>query len=426
MKKILLSIFLCLPFLLSAQPYTIKHLSIREGLSNNHVVSIAQDKRGSLWFATEEGLNKFDGIRFLTYYKEETTGKQSITGNELNCLLDDPVDSILWIGTQRAGINAYNYANDSFITYRHNENNPESLVTDDITKIIAASDGNLWICTYWKGVDYFDKQTGQFTHYNTETVPGFASNHIWSAIDGGNGLLYIGHVDRGFSILSIKDKTVKNFTHEPQTPNSLPGNEVTCVYKDKSGNIWIGTDRGVVLFNPEAESFIPFDDKTNCISYRVYDIRQLDDNRLWIAMEFGGIAVVDLSQQLFRSSDQIHALSIREGDDEYGLSNSSIRCLLQDSFGNVWAGSWGGGINFIKREPSLFSTYKYFPFPSTNNSLNSKIASGVCMDKAGNLWIGTDGGGINVFNKGRRIAIYNADNKKFRSNTVQAALCDSK
>mgnify|MGYP000220098374 FL=1 len=275
-------------------------------------------------------------------------------------------------------------------------------------------------------MDYFDKQTGQFTHYNTETVPGFASNHIWSAIDGGNGLLYIGHVDRGFSILSIKDKTVKNFTHEPQNPNSLPGNEVTCVYKDKSGNIWIGTDRGVVLFNPEAESFIPFDDKTNCISHRVYDIHQLDDNRLWIAMEFGGIAVVDLSQQLFRSSDQIHALSIREGDDEYGLSNSSIRCLLQDSFGNVWAGSWGGGINFIKREPSLFSTYKYSPFPSTNNSLNSKIASGVCMDKAGNLWIGTDGGGINVFNKGRRIAIYNADNKKFRSNTVQAALCDSK
>ena len=95
MKKILLSIFLCLPFLLSAQPYTIKHLSIREGLSNNHVVSIAQDKRGSLWFATEEGLNKFDGIRFLTYYKEETTGKQSITGNELNCLLDDPIDSHL-------------------------------------------------------------------------------------------------------------------------------------------------------------------------------------------------------------------------------------------------------------------------------------------------------------------------------------------
>ena len=204
MKKILLSIFLCLPFLLSAQPYTIKHLSIREGLSNNHVVSIAQDKRGSLWFATEEGLNKFDGIRFLTYYKEETTrqAKHHRQRTELSAGRSHRLH--LMDRNPACGINAYNYANDSFITYRHNENNPESLVTDDITKIIAASDGNLWICTYWKGVDYFDKQTGQFTHYNTETVPGFASNHIWSAIDGGNGLLYIGHVDRGFSILSIK------------------------------------------------------------------------------------------------------------------------------------------------------------------------------------------------------------------------------
>ena len=94
MKKILLSIFLCLPFLLSAQPYTIKHLSIREGLSNNHVVSISQDKRGSLWFATEEGLKKFDGIRFLTYYKEEPTGKKSNYGKERNSMLDDHIEHI--------------------------------------------------------------------------------------------------------------------------------------------------------------------------------------------------------------------------------------------------------------------------------------------------------------------------------------------
>lgn len=177
-----------------------KHLSIREGLSNNHVVSIAQDKRGSLWFATEEGLNKFDGIRFLTYYKEETTGKQSITGNELNCLLDDPIDSILWIGTQRAGINAYNYANDSFITYRHNENNPESLVTDDITKSLPPPTVTYGFAPIGKAWTILTSKPGN----SPITIPKpyrFASNHIWSAIDGGNGLLYIGHVDRGFSIL---------------------------------------------------------------------------------------------------------------------------------------------------------------------------------------------------------------------------------
>lgn len=427
MKQTLLSIILCfLPFTLPAQLHTINQLGMKEGLSNNHVVSIAQDKKGFLWFATEEGLNKFDGIRFIPYYKEESTARQSITGNELNCLLDDPVDSILWIGTQRAGVNAYNYVNDTFTTYKHDEQDPSSLITDAITKIAAAADGNLWICTYWEGIDYFDKQTGKFTHYNTNTVPGLASNHIWSVADGGNGLLYIGHVHNGFSVLSIKDRKAKNFSHNPQNPHSLPGNEVTCVYKDKNGNIWVGTDKGLALFNPETENFILINDKMNNISHRIYDIRQLNDNKLWIAMEFGGIAILDLSQHLFLSTDLIHFTIIKEGDDENGLSNSSIRCLFQDSFNNVWAGSWGGGINFIRHEPLLFNTYNYTPFPSNGNSLTTKIASGICIDKSGNLWIGTDGGGINVFSKGKRIAVYNSENGKLNSNTVQAALCDSK
>lgn len=427
MKKIQFAILLCLFTLaLSAQSYTINQLGIKEGLSNNHVVSIAQDKRGFLWFATEEGLNKFDGIRFIPYYKEESGKRQSITGNELNCLLDDPVDSILWIGTQRSGVNAYNYANDTFTTYKHDEKIPESLITDDITKIVAAADGNLWICTYWEGIDYFDKQTGKFAHYNTETIPGFASNHIWCVADGGNGLLYIGHVHNGFSVLSIKDKKAKNFVHNPQDTNSLPGNEVTCVYKDKNSNIWVGTDKGLALYNPETENFIRFNDNTNHISHRIYDIRQLDDNKLWIAMEFGGIAILDLSQRLFHASTQTPFHFIKEGDDEYGLSNSSVRCIYQDSFNNVWAGSWGGGINFIRHEPPLFNIYRYSPFPSTGNSLTNKIASSVCIDKAGNLWIGTDGGGINVFNNGKRTAVYNSENGSLSGNTVQAAFCDSK
>ena len=109
MKSRFLLYFLLIPILLSAQPYAVRQLGIEKGLSNNYVVSIAQDKEGFLWFATEEGLNKFDGTRFITYYKNETRNGYGITGNELNCLLDDPKDSILWIGTQRAGLNAYDY-----------------------------------------------------------------------------------------------------------------------------------------------------------------------------------------------------------------------------------------------------------------------------------------------------------------------------
>ena len=425
MRKIFVLWLLLLPVVSLAQPYTVKQLCIEKGLSNNYVVSIAQDKQGFLWFATEEGLNKFDGTRFITYLKNEDLTRQGITGNELNCLLDDPQDSILWIGTQRAGLNAYDYVNNTFLCYRHDDENPESLITDDVTKIVAATDGNLWITTYWRGVDYFDKKAGKFIHYNTQTVPGLASDNIWSVVDGGDGKLYMGHVHHGFSVLSLKDKKVKNFMYDPEDPVSLPGNGVTCIYKDLSGNIWLGTDRGLALFNPEAENFIHFHHSEDGVPHTVFDIRQFDGNKLWIAMEFGGIAILDLTQRMFLSPDQVRFQYIKEGDDEYSLSNSTVRCLFQDSFKNVWAGMWGGGINFLSHESSYFNVYSYSPIQHSGSSLNNKTASSVCVARDGKLWIGTDGGGINVFDKGKRVAVYKEETGDLTDNSIQAALCDS-
>ena len=96
MKSRLLLYLLLLPALLTAQPYAVRQLGIEKGLSNNYVVSIAQDKEGFLWFATEEGLNKFDGTRFITYYKNETKNGYGITGNELNCLLSEGFHLMDW------------------------------------------------------------------------------------------------------------------------------------------------------------------------------------------------------------------------------------------------------------------------------------------------------------------------------------------
>lgn len=114
-----------------------------------------------------------------------------------------------------------NYVKDTFTFYRHNEAVPESIITDDVTNVIAAADGNLWVTTYWKGIEYFDKETGHFSHYNTANIPGLVSDNIWTVADGGNGKLYVGHVHNGFSILSIKDKRAKNFVHDPGDRHSL-------------------------------------------------------------------------------------------------------------------------------------------------------------------------------------------------------------
>lgn len=89
----------------SAQPYVIKRLGVEDGMSNNYVVSITQDKKGYLWIATESGLNRFDGRQFNAYTKNNS----GLSSNELNVVLADPCENKVWIGTQRDGLCYFDY-----------------------------------------------------------------------------------------------------------------------------------------------------------------------------------------------------------------------------------------------------------------------------------------------------------------------------
>ena len=434
-KHIASTVFLSLLSILqlTAQSHSVKRLGIEQGLSNNYVVSITQDKQGFLWFATEEGLNKFDGTRFITYYKNDLPhNNQGITGNELNRVYADSKRPIIWIATQRDGLNAYNYDEQTFTAYQHNPENPHSLITNDVTDISPSTqnDDGLWVSTYYRGIEYLNINNGQFTHYNRSTVPSLPSNQTWTVLDGGDNNLYIGHVGSGFSIFSLKDKSVKNFQNETGNPASLPGNDVFCIIKDTNGNIWLGTNNGLALYNAANENFITFrnnkNDKYATLCSRILSIRQLKDNRLWIASELNGIAILNLKQGMFLSPEELSIEYIQEGDDSRSLSNASARCIFQDSFDNIWIGTWGGGINFISSKPPLFTTLSYSPIPNNENSLNNKVASSLCMDRQGRIWIGTDGGGINVFEGEKRIAIYKKESGDIPSNFILASLQDSK
>lgn len=434
-KHIASTLFLSLLSILqlTAQSHSVKQLGIEQGLSNNYVVSITQDKQGFLWFATEEGLNKFDGTRFITYYKNDLShNNQGITGNELNRVYADSKRPIIWIATQRDGLNAYNYDEQTFTAYQHNPKNPHSLITNDVTDISPSTqnDDGLWVSTYYRGIEYLNINNGQFTHYNKSTVPSLPSNQTWTVLDGGDNNLYIGHVGSGFSIFSLKDKSVKNFQNETGNPASLPGNDVFCIIKDANGNIWLGTNNGLALYNAANENFITFrnnkNDKYATLCSRILSIRQLKDNRLWIASELNGIAILNLKQGMFLSPEELSIEYIQEGDDSRSLSNASARCIFQDSFDNIWIGTWGGGINFISSKPPLFTTLSYSPIPNNENSLNNKVASSLCMDRQGRVWIGTDGGGINVFEGEKRIAIYRKESGDIPSNFILASLQDSK
>ena len=111
----------------------------------------------------------------------------------------------------------------------------------------------------------------------------------WCSFDDGRGNLYVGHAFDGLSIIDIKNKTARNIRHEPGNPKSRPGNTVRAIYMDHLGNIWVGTNNGLALFNPQTEEFITFrHDSSNPNSLGenyIYDIREMKDGSLWISTD---------------------------------------------------------------------------------------------------------------------------------------------
>lgn len=425
MKRTLSLILLLTLFTtLQSHIYTINHLGTKNGLSNNNVVGIAQDKKGCLWFATEEGLNRLDGKKITSFHKEQHKIK-GLSGNELNCVVDDLVDSILWIGTQREGLNAYNYAKNEFFCYQHNPKDPNSLITNDITDIASDSNGNLWIGTYWKGVDYYDKHNKTFSHFNSETVEGLENNQVWTVLDDGNGLLYIGHVNSGLSIVSIKDRKAKNYKQETVKGKSLPSNSIHAIYQDKNGYIWLGTGNGLALYNPKKNDFIAFKDEISSLSHTIFDIKQFSDNELWIATELDGIVILKLSEHPSTPPAIVSISYISTEKQSFHLSSSSIRSLYQDSFGHIWAGTWGGGINFIDQKPYRFKLFRDV-LPNTNEiGAINKAIGGICVDKENCVWLGTEIGVIKAYctPNGSENIVEQELNKEL---TIQSALCDYK
>src|SRR5690606_5310647 len=135
------------------QDAEVKKLGVEEGLSSNYVVSITQDRQGYLWFATESGLNRFDGRKFVAYKKR--ADDESISGNNLNKVYADDLDNFVYVATQRDGLNRINTCTGEVKHYKHDALTPSSIVTNDITNIAPATDGGLWISTFSEGVEHF-------------------------------------------------------------------------------------------------------------------------------------------------------------------------------------------------------------------------------------------------------------------------------
>jgi len=405
----------------STSPFSIRKINNKDGLSNNFIMDITQDSRGYIWIATEMGLNKFDGNKF-TVYKTNNSG---ISSNELNCIMADPVKDILWIATQRDGLCAFDYATESFTSFTAVADDVDASVnTNDITDLKPSVDGGIWITTYHRGINHYNPNTGKFTHYYAHKIKELGGKQNWTAVDDSNGNLYVGHAGTGgMSIVSLKDFTCKNYRNNPEDPASLPGNEVRSIYKDKTGNVWVGTNNGLALFDPQTEKFIifkhVFGDNTSLLANNVFHISQTNDGKLWIGMGAGGISILDLSANLFLSPEKVHFQNITTSEDEYGVSNANVRCIYQDSFHNIWIGCYGGGVNFIGHEHPPFRIWRYSDIASAPDQLSGKQSKALLFNDREELLVGNNGS-IDIYKDNTFSPLFSTISRKMGQRQIQA------
>ena len=158
-------------------------LGIVDGLSNENTISFTQDRDGFIWIGTKDGLNRFDSKTFQIFKTSETE-PNSICSNVLNYVYAEPDNDVIWIATEKNGVDAYNYKTRVFKHYEHDYGNPETndISANGITHIDSDENGNIWFATYDGGIDVFDRKTGLFTNFTTQNTPGLASNFNWCVL----------------------------------------------------------------------------------------------------------------------------------------------------------------------------------------------------------------------------------------------------
>lgn len=176
-KAVLL--FLILPFTLLAQTIEFRNYTVRDGLSNNKVNCLIQDRQGFLWFGSEDGLNRFDGYMFKVFRSSDK--KNSITSKDIWSLFEDREGNI-WIGTKSGDISKLNFETKKFSHWKIQE---VRLNDNSVTAIYVDRKNFVWVGTYQQGLFKFDSTGKNLDHweYNPESKTELSNNFITSIVE---------------------------------------------------------------------------------------------------------------------------------------------------------------------------------------------------------------------------------------------------
>lgn len=359
-------------------------------ISNNFIECLRDLRNGTLLVGTYgRGVNLFDrSNNSFVSIQHDSLNENSLSNNRVHDAAED-ADGTLWFATER-GLDRYNPASGRWMHYRHDPRDPWSLSHDDVRVLHGDRNGNFWIGTWGGGLEYFDRRTGRFHHflYNPQdprTIPG---NRITRIFEDRSGLLWIGTFDGGLCSLDPRQQSFGMHLTASFQPPAFSDRRITAVLPDRNGSIWIGTDGGgVAVYNPRTLATTVYrhdarnrgslaDDVVRCLA-------RDSSGAIWIGTH-SSLEMYDERRRCFVHHTTAPLNPRLQTDND-------IRALLVDHLGQLWAGTSAG----LKRFDSTFACVELYQYdPARPGSLRANTVTALCEDRRGRLWIGTEHGGV--------------------------------
>ncbi len=401
----LLGLIVGWPSIVEAQGPTIRfdHLSTNEGLSQSTVLDIFQDSQGFMWFATRDGLNKYDGYEF-TVYKNIPDDPNSLSNNFVYTIYEDN-QGLIWIGTVD-GLNKFDRNIETFTAYQHDPDAPTTLSEHQVRAIHGDDEGNLWLAVEGGGLNKFDPATETFTAYRHDpNDPNSLSDDSASTLfEDASGALWVGTFAGGLNKFDPATETFVRYQNDPDNANSLGENTIRAIAQDQSGALWLGTFNGVDRFDPATETFTHFPadpDNPNTLSDNAAVSLLVDQSdTLWVGTEDGGLNRYDPKTNSFIA--YMHDSSIPTS-----LSDNWVASLYEDQTGQLWVGTFGDGLNKISTFKEKFPLYQHDPNRPAQ-TLSDNYLWSLFESQNGDLWVATNGGGLNRLDRETgTVTVYN-------------------
>ncbi len=350
-----------------------EHIGLVEGLSHSTVFAINQDKGGNLWFATYDGVNKYDGYNF-TVYRHQYTNPNSIASDISRCIAVDDSDRI-WVGT-REGLSLYNRHKNAFSNYYYKKKGTNIAVSS-----IASIKEDWLMLGTTEGILLFDVKGERFLN---DTLS--SSLHLLkpTTLVRQGDYIYIG-AENGVYTYSLSNGALSKLV-------DIPANvRIHAILCQMFNQIWMATEgAGLYMYDTkskELKNYRSEDGKSGLNSNYVRSLALDTENHLWVGT-YSGLNIYNEGTDTFFS---LKSSEIQEGS----LSQNSVRSIFRDSQGGMWLGTYWGGLNYYHPLCNRFQSIKHIPFL---NSLSNNVVSCIAEDNEQNLWIGTTDGGLNFYN----------------------------